>query len=435
MKELTFKQVMPLIIGDLRAGLTPTLLGEPGIGKSSLIEDLARIFKTKVFTLPVNQLGDKTDLTGVRMTKSSTGNYRQEAFPHSIIMDCIEYCIDHPNETPILFLDEFNRASSDITSAILSFQTLRKIGDIKFPDNMQLIVAGNDRGNITALDGASVSRFSLYKLRPDIETFLSVQTLNPFILDVLNQHPEDLMSPKLDTLINKTDNDNDDDDQTEMTLLMSLDSIDDEGFEQITRPRTITYTSCWLNAMGIDKSGSDEEKTILSEMLLNNAFSIDSENVLMAGIEAHVGETVFAQHLYEHIRTYFNTIINSNTSSTQAILSKLRPQQSIINALSRSNDTADTESIIESLNQKEKINTLIWLNEGINVKEINNNRAVQQFVQDVPYTINAFENDSLKQLISILVEPSKRSDMVVNELLKSNAPIMDQWKPVIKSMM
>lgn len=435
MKELTFKQVMPLIIGDLRAGLTPTLLGEPGIGKSSLIEDLARIFKTKVFTLPVNQLGDKTDLTGVRMTKSSTGNYRQEAFPHSIIMDCIEYCIDHPNETPILFLDEFNRASSDITSAILSFQTLRKIGDIKFPDNMQLIVAGNDRGNITALDGASVSRFSLYKLRPDIETFLSVQTLNPFILDVLNQHPEDLMSPKLDTLINKTDNDNDDDDQTEMTLLMSLDSIDDEGFEQITRPRTITYTSCWLNAMGIDKSGSDEEKTILSEMLLNNAFSIDSENVLMAGIEAHVGETVFAQHLYEHIRTYFNTIINSNTSSAQAILSKLRPQQSIINALSRSNDTADTESIIESLNQKEKINTLIWLNEGINVKEINNNRAVQQFVQDVPYTINAFENDSLKQLISILVEPSKRSDMVVNELLKSNAPIMDQWKPVIKSMM
>ncbi len=174
MNELNFRQALPLIKADLQVGLTPALLGEPGIGKSSLIEDLARLNKTKVFTLPVNQLGDKTDLTGMRMTQSKEGSWRQESFPHSIIVDCIEYANKYPDENPILFLDEFNRASSDITSAILSFQTLRKIGDVTFPENMRIIVAGNDQGNITSLDGASVSRFSVYKLVPDLETFLSV---------------------------------------------------------------------------------------------------------------------------------------------------------------------------------------------------------------------------------------------------------------------
>lgn len=39
MQTLTFAQVLPFIVADMKAGKTPALLGEPGIGKSSVDRD------------------------------------------------------------------------------------------------------------------------------------------------------------------------------------------------------------------------------------------------------------------------------------------------------------------------------------------------------------------------------------------------------------
>ena len=38
----------------LEAGRVPALMGEPGIGKSSFVEDVARRTNTRCFTLPCN---------------------------------------------------------------------------------------------------------------------------------------------------------------------------------------------------------------------------------------------------------------------------------------------------------------------------------------------------------------------------------------------
>ena len=52
---------------DLEKNLIPMLLGEPGIGKSSWLQNLANLMHTKCFTLACNQLADKADLTGARL--------------------------------------------------------------------------------------------------------------------------------------------------------------------------------------------------------------------------------------------------------------------------------------------------------------------------------------------------------------------------------
>lgn len=58
----------------LEAGLVPALMGEPGIGKSSFVENVARRTNTTCFTLPCNLLADKADLTGARLVlNESTG--------------------------------------------------------------------------------------------------------------------------------------------------------------------------------------------------------------------------------------------------------------------------------------------------------------------------------------------------------------------------
>lgn len=432
---LTFAQVKPFIEADLKAGQTPALMGEPGIGKSSLIEDLARAFKTKVFTLPVNQLADRADLTGVRMTQSENGTWRQEAFPHSIIMESIEYAIERPDEFPILFLDEFNRASSDITSSILSFQTLRRIGTIDFPDNLRIIVAGNDKGNVTSLDQASISRFSVYPVRPDLDTFLSVQSLNPFINDVLAKHPDDLMA--MEAVNNETadvDGDDDDDNDSEEYAFSQYEFLAEDTFTQITRPRTITYVSEWLTNMGIDKSGSDQEKELLGSLFADMT-ETENNNILLAGIEAHVGGTTFAHHLFDEINAHFNSMLSANHVSNQPVLKDLRPQQDVINTLSRAQDVPEVEQLIESMSEKVRLDTLVWLTEIASTKEVNNNHAVVSYMSNAPHHITQFDNKAIQNLMKVLPDTAKVASASVKAMVESSAPVVNQWRSMLESVM
>lgn len=434
-KELTFAQVKPFVEADLRAGQTPALMGPAGIGKSSLTEGLSRTFKTKVFTLPVNQLADRADLTGVRMVEYEKGKYRQEAFPHSTIMEAIEYALAHPDENPVLFLDEFNRASSDITSSILSFQTLRRIGTINFPDNLRLMVAGNDKGNVTSLDEASITRFSVYHVRPDLDTFLSIQTLNPFVTDVLTKYPEDLMATEvIENSGQDSDDDDDDDSDSEDYAFSDLEFMAEEAFTQKTRPRTIAYMSEWLDNMGLDKTGSDKERELLGA-LFSDMTAADETNSLFAAIEAHVGNTTFAHHLLEEINNHFNSMLSATHVSNQPVLHALRPHQDVINTLSRAQNVPDVEQLIDSMDEKARLNTLVWLTEITSTKEINNNQAVTAFMSNAPHQITQFDNKSIQNLMLVLPNSAKVAESAVQAMLGSSAPVMNQWKGMIQSVM
>ena len=158
--------LMKMVDKDIERGLIPMLLGEPGIGKSSWVIALGKRNCTQVFVLPCNQLADKADLTGARLVPITDDNgaivdYDQVFYPHSVINRAIRYAEEHPRENPILFMDELNRTTPDVTSECLSIPTLRAIGNKKLPANLRVITAGNDKGNITSLDEASISRFVL----------------------------------------------------------------------------------------------------------------------------------------------------------------------------------------------------------------------------------------------------------------------------------
>lgn len=432
--QLTFQQVKPFVEADLRAGKTPTLLGEPGIGKSSLIEGLSRTFKTKVFTLPVNQLADRSDLTGVRSVQNpETGNWYQIAFPHATIMEAIEYAAAHPDEHPILFMDEFNRASQDITSSILSFVTLRRVGTTDFPANLRLMVAGNDKGNVNSIDKASVSRFAVYRVRPDLDTFLAVNPgLNPFVTQVLTQYPEDLMANEAEGFAKVVDTDSDDDDETNAAL-SEFEFLGEESFAQITCPRTIEYVSDWLGQLGIDKSGSDKERTVLAAMF-SDMTEDKSENILFAGIEAHVGHTTFAFHLLDAINTYFNSLLSQGHTSSQPVTAHLRPKQDDINALSRAADTQAVEALVMSMSEAERVNALVWLTENTNVREVDNNNAVIAFMINAPEQVTDFDTKAIQNLMKVLSDAPRISEPAVKALLDSKAPVMTQWRGVIASL-
>lgn len=282
--SINFNDLSKLLPIYAHQNLVPFLAGEPGIGKSAVVKSLADKFHTKVFVLSVNQLGTREDLTGARSIKDEeTGTYRQIFFPHAIIQEAIDYAKAHPTETPFLFLDEINRTSPDVTSAILALITERRVGTTNLPDNIRIIAAGNDHGNVNNLDTASITRMAIFHVEPDVADFIEAQPdLNFYIKQLLQQHPDLLVQTQALTTDN-TDDDADDDDDDPLSTLNELDDI--SGMQQLSVPRTLTYTSQFLNEIGLNgQSLPDDLNTIYNPMEPENS-------PLYKGLYAQLGNT------------------------------------------------------------------------------------------------------------------------------------------------
>ena len=350
--------LMTLVRKDIDSNNIPMLLGEPGIGKSSWLENLAKLMHTKCFTLACNQLADKADLTGARLVPvyepvlDSDGNptgeqnvidYKQKFYPHAVIHDAIDYAEKNPRETPILFLDELNRTTPDVTSEALSIPTMRSIGSKKLPKNLKVVIAGNDKGNITSLDEASISRFVLYHVGPDTQTFLSLDAnLNPFIANVLKAHPECIFG-KHTAITAVTGNDDDNDGAEEF----DFNEIIDDGDEmlQITTPRTISGLSRWLNGF--------TNQELMG--LLSITFDRDGQQIslLQEAIEGHVGETVFTTYLMAEIAQNIMT-----TSNNQASLSVGKP--ACYDEMKKCQDITSLNEFINDLTDNDKSGIMVY---------------------------------------------------------------------------
>lgn len=394
-----FQDTVEKIINNSKQ--VPMLLGEPGIGKSSWVEDLGRKLHTKVFTLACNQLADKADLTGARLVpvETSTGEttYEQVFYPHAVIRRAIAYAIENPHETPILFLDELNRTTPDVTSELLSIPTLRAIGNTDLPENLRVITAGNDKGNITTLDEASISRFVLFPVEPDVETFIQVNTeLNPFVKTVLMQHPESLFCKMVQAVTSQSDDDDDDDGMT------SIDEILDDGedMNQITTPRTITGVSNWLNCY--------DNAALMT--LLQETRNRDGEEVslLQEIIEGFTGRTNFTKFLMAEIATNLMTVNNqSNVTSV--------PKPQCYDKMKQCPDITALNQFISTMSDHDKSGCLVYA-----LYEKTDNKAYINAI--LASGITTLESNDMKSLMS-LFGSDQLDDANVAAFISNNAPL------------
>lgn len=309
----TFNALQNLIITDINLNLVPALLGEAGIGKSSFIKGLAKQLNTQAFVLSVNTLAGREDLTGARLIKDDkTGKYMQVFFPHQSISEAISYASEHPDETPILFLDEFNRTTPDVTSAIFQLITERRIGSELLPDNLRLVVAGNDVGNVEAIDSASTSRLSPYSIAPDLTTFLKVTpNLNSFIEHTLQARPDLLLQVSDDSEIQLNSNGSQPDDEDDDIFGAEI----AENFRQIATPRTWEYLSEVMNAyelkdIDVDQMSPDEIRNLTSLMTTQTS-NTDDVTLMRAMIESKIGNNEAADVLYNRLEQVYDKAINT----------------------------------------------------------------------------------------------------------------------------
>lgn len=379
--------LLNLVQHDLDNNLIPMLLGEPGIGKSSWVKALGVHMHTKVFVLAVNQLADKADLTGSRLVpitlKDGSVTYEQVFYPHSIISQAIRYAEENPQETPILFMDELNRTTPDVTSEALSIPTMRSIGNSELPKNLKVVCGGNDKGNITSLDEASISRFVLYKVEPDLDTFLGLDdNLNPFIKKVLMGHPECLFCKNVRLLNTQSD---DDDDNGEV----DLDEILDEGndMQQFTTPRTITGLSNWLNSFT-----NDELKGMLA---ITNTIDGQEISILQEALEGHTGKTQFTAFLLSEIASGISSVNNQANAVTVG-------KPNVYDQLKAFQTVSDLDNFVKTMTDNDKSGCLVYAiyekadnNKLINTLLSNMSNMTSLLPADTRALTNAYLKDSL----------------------------------------
>ncbi|WP_319166767.1 MoxR family ATPase [Streptomyces acidiscabies] len=403
-----------LIKQSLEVGATPALMGEPGIGKSSFVESLAYSMGTKAFTLPCNQLADKADLTGARLvpyTKDDgTQSYKQVFYPHQVIQECIDYAEKNPREWPILFLDEINRTTSDVTSGALTLVTLRRMGHLDLPKNVRIVVAGNDKGNVTSLDEASLSRFAIFHVEPDAATLMSVlgDNINPWVKTVLTQHPGLVFQKSTPQAIVV---DGQDDDNGNVTMADLFDG--GEEMNQLTTPRTIDNLSKWLDTAAPQQ---------LAQYLATSIQIGDRETSLLnEAIEAYVGDTMFTTQL---VAVIAQDLANNagGVQHNRVNVPKPNCYQSLKDALT----VTDMAAAIVTLTDNEKSGSLLYaLKEGKD-----NARLIEQLAQ----AMTQIEPEHTRTLFE-MVTSQQIDRQNLESFMEIDAPITNQARPVLSAFL
>lgn len=355
-----------MIKADLQSGThgnTVFLAGHPGIGKTSIVKQIAKDWASKCFVVSVNLLADKADLTGARLVKSDDGStFEQRFFAHHKVRQAVNYAEENPNMPVILLLDEINRANSDVTSGALSISTERELGESLLPANLYVMATGNTKGNVVALDSASISRFVIYNIEADANSLIKYldsrddgnRPLNPWVKAVLTTKPHTVFQHSMPESYSVVDGQNEDDPDT---MSASFADLMDAGEEmlQLTTPRTIEGVSNWLDA--ISEGGTNMAP--LAELLQTSVEVGTRETTqLNEVLEAHVGNTDFTTYLVQEIAGAISTPqqnqtgVAGPTAACPPVWKKLKDaatQTDLDNLVSQMSENEKSASILYAL--------------------------------------------------------------------------------------
>lgn len=171
----TLNRLLPYVVSNRN----PIMIRGPhGIGKSEIVyqlaPQLAKILKLKnpKYVYPVverraSQMADAGDLMGLPQLDGVTTSFLPMKWFH-------QAC----TEPSILFLDELDRACSDVRQAVFELGDSRKIaGHSLHPDTIVIACCnggpGENRYQVGDMDPAEISRWTVFDFRPTVNEWLT----------------------------------------------------------------------------------------------------------------------------------------------------------------------------------------------------------------------------------------------------------------------
>ena len=168
--ELTIQEAKLAVIDCFKAKLPIFITSSPGLGKSSLIHQIAEEKNCKVIDIRLAQL-DPCELLGYpkiennKATHIPFGMFPLKGDP-----------LPKDKKGFILFLDEFSGASLSTQMAAYKLVLDRKVGDYDLHEKLHIVCAGNlttDKAIVNRISTAMMSRLIHITISIDVESWLT----------------------------------------------------------------------------------------------------------------------------------------------------------------------------------------------------------------------------------------------------------------------
>lgn len=167
--ELSPSQTKKALIKCFKARLVPFLQSSPGMGKSSLVKEIAKEWNLELVDLRLSTM-EPTDLTGLPHFENGRAVFEPYAmFPLE------DTPIPEGKDGWLLFLDEFNAAPKATQAAAYRLVLDREVGQHKLHPNCIVAAAGNlmsDNAITTRLSTAMLSRVIHIHMKPSFKDWL-----------------------------------------------------------------------------------------------------------------------------------------------------------------------------------------------------------------------------------------------------------------------
>ena len=176
---LSFKKMKVAIDIAIKSGSVPNIVGLQGIGKSDLVREYAREngYAFEEITCSLLQEGD---LAMPYILNKPNGATEVSYSINNIITRLCEK--SKTSKYAILFLDEFNRPSSQVQSELMNLVLQREILGYKLADNVRIILAMNPSSEMEGYEGSDYTvSFSDAAIMGRVVSL----NLNPSVIDWL----------------------------------------------------------------------------------------------------------------------------------------------------------------------------------------------------------------------------------------------------------
>lgn len=173
----------------LESGAVPLLIGESGIGKTSLIKKLCRKKNYYGITLDGNMLKEgeigglpTVDEYSITLKGREIKRKKTTYAVHTKLLEIDNVLMEQPDRKILLFIDEINRCEHTVQQELMNIILNREINSYVLPENVMVIAAMNPSSKyekysdseyqVVDMDPAQEDRFVWLEMEADVKSWI-----------------------------------------------------------------------------------------------------------------------------------------------------------------------------------------------------------------------------------------------------------------------
>jgi MoxR-like ATPase len=211
---MKFSEAISTIDLVLESGNVPLIIGEAGIGKTSLVKKICKSDNYHLVNIDANLLKEG-EIGGLPLVENGRTKYAT----HYKLIEVEEAIRDNEYNGVLLFIDELNRCEHAVQQELMNLILNREINGYKLADNVKIVAAMNPSNKydgfedsdyqVVDMDRAQEDRFVWVELSSDIKEWIKWAMSNDgnihdHIIEFLSTFPEYLSTPNSKESIKST---------------------------------------------------------------------------------------------------------------------------------------------------------------------------------------------------------------------------------------